>query len=287
MNIAFIKMHGLGNDFVIIDLRRNNLTMTPDLIKHIADRKAGIGCDQVIAIAPPALNDKQDLVQATIFFWNSDGSIATACGNGTRCVGALLMAGEQCNELRLACGGRILKVWTASNSQVSVDMGCPKLDWTDIPLARAMDSLAVDYKPQFSLPLLMANPVAVNVGNPHLIFFCHDIALLPLADFAGAIETDPLFPKGINVSFAKINPDKTISLRTWERGAGLTMACGTGACATLVAAARLGLTDRKTQIIMPGGDLTIEWQADDHIIMTGTAIVSFTGRLPIPESINI
>lgn len=265
MRIPFRKMHGLGNDFVVIDARAQALPMTARRAAALANRTTGIGCDQVIVLEPGERAD----VRMRIF--NPDGGEVEACGNAARAVG-LLLAGEHGGQTRIeTLGGTI--VAQAGADGISVDMGTPRFDWPAIPLAYAMDTHA--------LPVAwedLAGPVAVNVGNPHVVFFVPDADAVDLARLGPLIEHDPLFPERINVNVATVTAPDAIMLRVWERGAGLTRACGTGACATAVAAMRRRLTGRRVVVTLPGGPLTIEWNAAGTIVMTGPAATSFTGH---------
>ncbi len=262
MRVPFIKMHGLGNDFVVLDARAKALPdITEPFAAAIADRNTGIGCDQLIVLEPSEAAD----FRMRIF--NSDGGEVEACGNASRAVAVL--HGSPANVE--TAGGVIALEPTLSGA--SVDMGVPQFDWDAIPLAYAMDTsaLPVGWGP-------LEGPICVNVGNPHVIFFVDDLDAIDLASLGPQIENDPLFPERVNVNVAQIIGANHIRLRVWERGAGLTRACGTGACATAVSAAKRGLTDRKSRVALPGGELTIEWRDDDRIIMTGPATESFRGE---------
>jgi diaminopimelate epimerase len=275
MHIPFRKMHGLGNDFVVIDARVRAVTMTACRAAALADRQTGIGCDQVVVLEP---SDSAD-VRMRIF--NPDGGEVEACGNASRAIG-LLLADERGGETRIeTLGGPI--VAHAGADGISVAMGHPRFGWNDIPLAYAMDTLAMPVGWED-----LEQPVAVNVGNPHVVFFVPDCGAVDLARLGPLIETDPLFPQRINVNIATLTGPDAITLRVWERGAGLTRACGTGACATAIAAMRRRLTGRKVVVTLPGGPLTIAWphnagEATDQIIMTGPATTSFTGEFDADE----
>ena len=264
MPVPFRKMHGLGNDFVVIDARARPVAITARRAAALADRQTGIGCDQLIVIEPSNHAD----VRMRIF--NPDGGEVEACGNASRAVG-LLLADERSGETRIeTLGGTI--VAHVGDGGISVAMGVPRFAWDAIPLAYAMDTLA--------LPVAwedLAEPVAVNVGNPHVVFFVADTRAVDLARLGPLIEYDPLFPDRINVNIATQTGPDAIDLRVWERGAGLTRACGTGACATAIAAMRRRLTGRRVTVTLPGGPLVIEWDAHDTVIMTGPAATSFTG----------
>ena len=261
MRIAFIKMQGLGNDFVVLDSRAQAIpAMTTAFAAALADRKTGIGCDQLILIAPSSQAD----FRMRIF--NADGGEVGACGNATRAVGLL-----HGSPARIETLAGILHS-SPVDGGIAVDMGEPRFDWQTIPLAYAMDTL--------HMPLGwgdLDNPAAVNVGNPHAVFFTPDCNAVALGEWGPLIEHDPLFPERVNVNIATIVDRQTIRLRVWERGVGETRACGTGACATAIAAMRRGLVDRDVTVILQGGNLTIGWGADNRITMTGPAVESFRG----------
>ena len=262
MRVPFIKMHGLGNDFVVLDGRARAIpTMDAALSAALADRRTGIGCDQVIVLRP---SDKADF-RMEIF--NSDGSEVEACGNATRAVGLLNGAPATIETL-----AGILSAAPADGG-IAVEMGEPRFAWDQIPLAYAMDTR--------SMPVGwdgLDNPIAVNIGNPHAIFFVPDADAVDLARLGPLIENDPLFPERVNVNVATVTARDAIRLRVWERGAGLTRACGTGACATAIGAMRRGLVDRKVTVTLPGGPLSIAWREDGQIVMTGPAAESFHGE---------
>ena len=261
MRVPFVKMHGLGNDFVVLDSRADPVpAMDARLAAALADRHTGIGCDQLILIEP---SDRADF-RMRIF--NADGSEVAACGNATRAVG-LLHGGPA----RIETLAGLLET-TPDDGAIAVDMGEPRFGWDEIPLAYAMDTLTMPVGWE-----ALENPVAVNVGNPHAIFFVADTDAVDLARLGPLIEQDPLFPERVNVNVATVDSRTAIRLRVWERGAGLTLACGTGACATAVAAMRRGLVDRTVRVTLPGGPLTIAWGTDNRIVMTGPATESFRG----------
>ncbi|MEY4952847.1 MAG: hypothetical protein RL299_1271 [Pseudomonadota bacterium] len=261
MRTAFIKMHGLGNDFVVLDARASTVpVMTNALAKALADRQTGIGCDQLILLEP---SDSADL-KMRIF--NHDGGEVEACGNATRAVGLLLGQGASIETL-----GGLLQVDPAEGG-VAVDMGEPRFEWDQVPLAYPMDT--------HHMPVawdVLDSPTAVNVGNPHVIFFVEDTNSVELDRLGPEIEHDPLFPERVNVNVATIESRQRIRLRVWERGVGETRACGTGACATAIGAMRRGLVDRTVTVALPGGELTIEWTEQGRIRMTGPAAESFRG----------
>jgi len=260
MRIPFIKMHGLGNDFVVIDARETALPVSAARARALADRHTGIGCDQFIVLEPSTQAD----VKMRIF--NPDGSEVGACGNASRAVG-LLLGGHT----RIETAGGLIEA-RASEAGIAVDMGAPRFDWDAVPLAYAMDTLA--------MPLAwesLENPVAVNVGNPHAVFFVPDAQGVDLARLGPIIEHDAVFPERVNVNVASLVGPDHLALRVWERGAGLTRACGTGACATAVAAMRRKLVGRSVAVDLPGGTLQIEWPEGGTITMTGPATTSFEG----------
>ena len=273
MSRPFLKMNGLGNDFVVVEARSQPFAPTAEEVRAIADRAEGVGCDQLIAIEPAAG------VDARVRFWNADGEEVSACGNGTRAVGWLLMQSTGKDEVLIETRAGRLVAARAGERLVSVDMGEPRLEWSQIPLAAAHDTGALDVR-LFDHPALIEPPGCVSMGNPHVVFFTRDIETAPVAEAGPVIERHPLFPEHVNVGFAQVKDRGRIRLRVWERGAGLTKACGTGACAALVAAARRDLTDRTAVLELDGGELFIEWRADGHVIMTGPAAVDFAGELP-------
>ena len=262
--LRFRKMHGLGNDFVVIDARGRADPVTPALACAIGDRHRGVGFDQLVVMRAAADAD------AAVDFWNADGSRAGACGNAARCVAHLLMAeGVAAPMLRTEAG--LLAARRDTGGQVSVDMGPPATGWREIPLAREADTAA--------LPIEGA-PVAVSMGNPHCVFFVADAGAVDLAAFGPAHETHPLFPERTNVEICHLAGPDRLRMRVWERGAGLTLACGSGACAAAVAAARRGLTGRAVTVELDGGPLAIDWrESDGHVLMTGPVKEVFEGTL--------
>ena len=273
MSRPFLKMNGLGNDFVVVEARSQPFAPTADEVRAIADRASGVGCDQLIAIEPAPG------VDARVRFWNADGEEVSACGNGTRAVGWLLMQSSGKDEVLIETKAGRLVAQKAGERLVSVDMGLPRLDWAEIPLAEPHDTRALDVR-LYDHPALAEAPGCVSMGNPHVVFFTPDIEAAPVAEAGPVIERHPLFPEHVNVGFAQVKDRGRVRLRVWERGAGLTKACGTGACAALVAAVRRELTDRAAVMELDGGELLIEWRDDGHVIMTGPAAVDFAGELP-------
>ena len=268
--IEFIKMHGLGNDVVVIDGRVRPVVLGPAATRAIADRRTGVGCDQLIVIEPPR-NGRAD---ASLRILNADGGEVEACGNGTRCVALLLMREKRTDRVAVETVAGLLQAADAGGGLVAVDMGPARLDWRDIPLAGPADTLRLD----LALGPLR-DPVAVNVGNPHAVFFVPDAEAIDLAALGPPLERHPMFPQRANIEVATVLSPTRIRMRVWERGAGITRACGSGACATVVAAARRGLAERKADVALDGGTLAIEWRADGHVAMTRPAATSFTGTL--------
>lgn len=266
MERSFAKMHGLGNDFVVIDERDAPVTMNAALARALADRRTGVGCDQVILIGT---SDRADV---TMRIFNADGSEVGACGNATRCVPLFLDS-----DVTIETQAGILHAERRGEG-ASVDMGAPRFDWDAIPLAYAMDTAAMPVSWEDLPP-----PSTVNVGNPHVIFFVPDLAAVETARLGPLIETDPLFPERVNVNFAQVLDRDHIRLIVWERGAGLTQACGTGACATAVAAIGRKLCDGPVTVTLPGGDLTIDWQQGGTIRMSGPATHVFSGRIDLSQ----
>jgi diaminopimelate epimerase len=272
--VPFTKMHGLGNDFVVIDARRAALDLSDAQVRAIADRHTGVGCDQLIVIEPARSN----LADVFMRIRNADGGEVEACGNATRCVAAVLMDEKRANHAIIETVAGLLDAETTGRDGagrlISIDMGPAHLDWREIPLREACDTLHV---PLSLGPL--SDPVATNMGNPHVTFFVADAQAIPLAELGPKLEHHPIFPQRANIGVAQITGDNAIRLRVWERGAGITLACGSGACAAVVAAARRGLTERKAEVSLDGGRLTIDWLPDNHVLMTGPVAVSFSGTL--------
>ena len=266
--IPFTKMHGLGNDVVVLDARAGDIALDPAEARAIADRRRGIGCDQLIVIEPP----RSDGALAYLHILNADGSEAEACGNGTRCVAATLMEEVGADEVTLETTAGLLRVKMAENEQITVNMGQTRLDWQDIPLAEACDTLHLGIEAG-----ALCDPVAVNIGNPHCIFFVEDAESIDLARLGPQIEQSSLFPERTNVEVAAVRDEGHIRMRVWERGAGITLACGSGACATLVAAHRRRLAGRKVEITLDGGPLNVEWLESGDVLMTGPVAISFKG----------
>jgi len=267
---AFIKMHGLGNDFVIIDCRAAPVQLTSETVRLISDRHTGVGCDQLILIESSATSD------VFMRIHNANGGEVEACGNATRCVAKLLFSEAEKDSVIIETLGGKLRATANEDGQITVNMGPPKFYWQDIPLSEKHDTL--------HLPIAVEGfekPTAVNMGNPHCVFFVTNTEAIDLPALGPLLEKHPLFPAHANIGFAEQLDDNKIRLRVWERGAGITKACGTGACAAAVAGARLGLTERSASVKLDGGTLQIDWLQDDHVWMTGPAQISFHGKLDL------
>ncbi|MCA3437693.1 MAG: diaminopimelate epimerase [Rhodobacter sp.] len=261
--LPFMKMHGLGNDFVVIDSRGRGALTTAALARALGDRNRGVGFDQLAEIRDA------DGADIALDFWNSDGTRAGACGNATRCVADHVMQATGQDSVSIKTARGILCARRRADGQVSVNMGQPQLDWAGVPLARPTDTL--------HLPL-PGVPVAVGMGNPHCVLFVADADAADVAGLGALLEHDPLFPEGTNVGFAALTAPDRLRMRVWERGAGITLACGSGACATAVAAHRRGLTGRRVLLDLDGGRLEIDWR-DDGVWMTGPTAHVFDGLL--------
>lgn len=310
--ISFIKMHGAGNDFVVIDNREVTSALSEAQVMQLADRRYGIGCDQLVvlenlenhspfrgestfqarnasaeisvgdntAILPPTKSAEADLTPGSGVYmriYNADGSQIDACGNATRCIGWLLMQEQDTDAATIQTGAGLLHCARAGDQRVSVNMGEPQMEWNQIPLAerRNTEHLGIAEGK-------LMDPFAVNMGNPHAVFFVSDVDSVPLEKVGPILETHPLFPERANISVAQILNERSIKLRVWERGSGITLACGTAACATLVAAVKRGLIKgRSATIQLPGGDLHIEWRDDNSIDMTGPVAEVFRGEIKV------
>ncbi len=266
--LPFIKMHGAGNDFVVIDSRlRGEALVTPALARALGDRNRGVGFDQLAEIRPAPQG--QPDVDFTLDFWNTDGSRAGACGNATRCVSDYVMRDLGKASVTLITQRGELRAERLADGRVNVNMGHPQLDWAEVPLSHAVDTR--------HLPLA-GDPVAVGMGNPHCVFFVEDAGAADVSGRGPLVETDPLFPERTNVEFASLSGPDRLRMRVWERGAGITLACGSGACAAAVAAHLRGLTGRRVTLDLDGGVLEIDWR-EDGVWMAGPVALVFKGQL--------
>jgi diaminopimelate epimerase len=275
MTLPFVKMNGLGNDFVIVIAEGRPFEPSPAEVRAIADRETGVGCDQLIAVT------HSDRAAVQMKIWNADGGEVGACGNASRCVAWLAMESMGLDRIRLETEMGLLDAWRVGEELVTVDMGPPRLEWSQIPLSRRADTreLAIEVN------LDLRNPGAVSMGNPHVVFFVMDLDRVQIDEVVPMVERHPLFPQRTNVEFAEIRGHDHIRLKVWERGVGVTRACGTGACAALVAAHRRGLVDRAAIVELDGGELEIDWsEDDDHVRMTGPVSIEFTGVLESVET---
>jgi diaminopimelate epimerase len=276
-NMTFRKMNGLANEIVVVDLRGSDRVLTREEARNIAAAPRS-RFDQLMALHDPVSSGTDAFVR----IYNSDGSFAGACGNGTRCIGWVLAEETGRKHLNFETAAGVLAVDVESIDRITVDMGEPRFAWDEIPLARPVaDTLSVDLQigDGNGADPPLRNPSVVNVGNPHAVFWVRDVARIDLARFGPLAETNPLFPDRANISVAQVTSRTGIKVRTWERGAGLTAACGSAACASLVVAARTGRTDRKAEVTLPGGTLEIEWTAANRILMTGPATFEYEGQL--------
>ncbi|WP_246413568.1 diaminopimelate epimerase [Rubricella aquisinus] len=259
--MRFLKMHGLGNDFVMLDARGQDVRLSAPLVRAIGDRHRGVGFDQLIVLRDG------DGADVTLDFWNADGSTAGACGNGTRCAARLVFDDLGTDRLTLRTERGLLQAEHCADGRIRVNMGAPELTWDRVPLARdiPLDPLPLD-----------GSPAAVGMGNPHCVFFVEDVAQVDLPTLGARFEHDPLFPERTNVEFVQVIDRSTLRMRVWERGGMITQACGSGACAVAVAAALRGLTERTVRVILDGGPLDIDWR-EDGVWMTGETALTFEG----------
>ncbi|MCP5086034.1 MAG: diaminopimelate epimerase [Rhodobacteraceae bacterium] len=267
--IAFLKMHGLGNDFVIVDARAVRDPVTRELARSVGHRYFGVGFDQLAVLKP---SEEADV---DVEFWNSDGSKAGACGNASRCIGRLLMEESGRKSATIKTERGVLKVTGLDDGRISINMGLPQLTWQEVPLARDVDLV--------NLPI-EGSPGAAGMGNPHCVFVVDDVEAVDLPKLGAKYEYHPLYPERTNVEFIQVVDRHTIRMRVWERGGMITLACGSGACASMVVAHRKGLVDRKAVLRLDGGELEIDWR-DDGVWMTGTATLVFSGVLA-PEFLD-
>ena len=272
----YIRMNGAGNAFIVVQAFEEGFHPTEDQVRALASPEAGLGgFDQLIGVEPSETAD------AFMRVWNADGSMVETCGNALRCVGWLLLEATDKEEVVIDTLGGPTTARRAGDHQVTVDMGAPRLDWSQVPLAEEMDTRGIELQVGPIDAPVLHTPGAVSMGNPHVVFFTDQQDDAFVRGSGSLIEHHPLFPEAVNVGFAKVIDRDHIRLRVWERGAGLTLACGTGACAALVATARRGLTDRKATVVVDGGELTIDWdEATNHVFMTGPVEIERTGLVP-------
>jgi diaminopimelate epimerase len=266
-------MHGCGNDFVVFDERPKSLGLTATRAAAIAHRRTGVGCDQFIVMERPPAGSNADVFMR---IRNPDGSEAGACGNATRCVAHLYAAETGRRDLVVQTISGLLPARILDDGRVTVDMGPARLEWRDVPLSGPMDTMHIDLSEG-----PVSDPAAASMGNPHATFFVPDVEALDLDRIGPPLEHAAIFPERANIGFATILAPDRIRLRVWERGAGLTLACGSGACATLVNAARRGLTGRRATILADGGELELEWRDDGHVLMTGPVATAFLGTIDL------
>ncbi len=269
--VSFVKMHGLGNDFVIVDARERAAPLPARTIRTIADRRFGVGCDQLIRLEPSLKGD------AFMRIWNPDGSEAEACGNGTRCVARLLMEETGRDDAGIETQFGLLKARRRGDEMFDVDMGEPRLGWQDIPLATPSDTLQVDLG-----DVAPSAATCVSMGNPHAVLFVEDCDAVDLPTTGPLLEGHSLFPRRANISFATVETESKVRARVWERGAGATFACGSAACAIAVAGHRRGLTQRHVTVALPGGELDLDWHENGHVHLAGPASLVCRGTL-MPE----
>ena len=274
--LHFRKMNGLGNDFVVFDARKRSLAMDEAKARAIADRKTGIGCDQLIVLEPSAKAD------VTMRIWNNEGGEVESCGNATRCIADILFDEKKASRATIDTKGGFLVAEMGGDRLVTVDMGAPRFDWQDIPLSEKFhDTRYIDLAVGPVDAPLIDRPSVVNVGNPHCIFWVKDLDVVDLAKVGPMLENHPLFPRRANITLARIDARDHVVIKVWERGAGLTRACGTAACAVMAAGFRLKRLDAKATITLPGGDLFMAIrESDGHVIMTGPVEYEFEGELP-------
>lgn len=267
----FLKMHGTGNDFVVLDDRSRVVNLTKEQVVRVADRHFGIGCDQLVVLG------KSSAADATMTLYNADGSEISTCGNATRCVADFLMKERSATEATIETKAGIRKGWRTADGAVQVNMGAPRLAWREIPLAESRNTMHLGIEEG-----LLFDPAAVSMGNPHMIFFVRDLAHIKMAEWGAKLEHHPLFPERANVSAVQIISETELKMLVWERGTGLTLACGSAACAAVVAAAQRGLTGRSATVHLPGGELSIDWQKGDDetqgdVLMSGAVAYVFEG----------
>lgn len=280
MYIPFTKMHGAGNDFVVIDCRYDtSIVMTNALARTLAGRRRGIGCDQVVVMdAPHSGTGPHAGEGADVFIriFNADGGMVAACGNATRCVGWRIMQEKTADTARVESAAGVFECWRAGEARVRVAHGTPEFNWIRIPLTEACDPLGLDIA---AGPL--ENPVALSMGNPHAVFFVEDTEEIDLAKWGPVIEHHPLFPERTNVEIVQVVSREELKIRVWERGVGETLACGTGACASMVAAVKRGFAAFQANLHLPGGAFQAEWNGVGDVLLTGPVATVFEGHIEL------
>src|SRR5260221_8624767 len=273
-NRPFVKMNGLGNEIVVVDMRLKPDAISAEAARAVA-QPAGVHYDQLMALYPPRTAGTDSLIR----IYDSDGAEAGACGNGMRCVASLITKESGKDKLTFEVDGRGLSTWRGAGGLFTVDMGKPRFAWNEIPLAEEFrDTRAIELQIGPIDKPILHSPSAVNMGNPHAVFWVDDVNAYDLGKIGPMLENHPIFPERANISLAHVASRTHVTVRTWERGVGLTQACGSAACAVVVCAARAGRADRKVTVTLPGGDLAIEWREDDHVLMTGPIAYEFDGR---------
>ncbi len=277
-HIPFRKMNGLGNDFIIVDGRSELRSFTPEQVHAWSNRQSGIGCDQFIVM------ENSDVADIRMRIYNAEGHEVESCGNASRCVADIVFKETGADAVTIDTKGGLLVCRRADAGLITVDMGVPKFDWQEIPLAEEFyDTRGIELQiGPIDAPILHT-PSVVNVGNPHAIFWVDDLDVTDLSRTGPLLENHPIFPQRANISLAHVISPNHVEMKVWERGVGLTLACGTAACAVAVAAARTGRTGRNVTVTLPGGDLLIEWDERDHMLMTGPVTYDFEGELPALE----
>jgi diaminopimelate epimerase len=274
--VPFRKMNGLGNDFVVLDARARALKIDEVKARAIADRGTGIGCDQLIVL------ERSTTADVRMRIWNNEGFEVESCGNASRCIADLLFKEKATSRATIDTIGGFLTCVKSADGLVTVDVGPPRFGWKDIPLSQPFaDTRHIELQVGPIDAPLIHSPSVVNVGNPHCIFWVKRLDVVDLGKVGPMLEHHPLFPERANITLARVDAKDRMALSVWERGAGLTRACGTAACAATAAAARIKMTERRVTVTLPGGDLAIEWrESDDHILMTGPVSYEFDGTLP-------
>jgi diaminopimelate epimerase len=275
MTLHFRKMNGLGNDFVVLDARKTPIAISEAQVRAIANRKTGIGCDQLIVM------ENSSIADVRMRIWNAEGGEVPSCGNASRCIADLMFDELGATSTTIDTKGGFLLAKKAGDHLVTIDQGMPKFDWKDIPLSEVFaDTRHIELQVGPIDAPLLHSPSVVNVGNPHCIFWVNDLDVVDLSRVGPMLEHHPLFPERANISLAKVVARDHVLLKVWERGTGLTLACGTAACATMAAGHRIKIIDAKCTITLPGGDLFMSVNEEGHIIMTGPAALDFEGTLP-------